>query len=255
MKKIALGGHDLEIYDSIDELPVIRFHKYNKMLLVDSGIGSDLSDFDSHIERAIRYCRTKPELAAAELDNLRQNVYFIQQEVSPKHLAFCVLVKSINGEPFTDLSDDGLKSLLEKLNESPNKEMTAQLDAVKKKIDDELSLYFPKVFDDATVKEYYDQLKRRTLLMLEAIISGENRESEIDEITGMLLTFAKPLIFQGENSAEIEYDKQFESMCLLLSQQLHVNPKSFTVLEYYNAFDYLKEQSKKGKKNKAKSAP
>lgn len=250
MKKITLGKDELEIYDSIDELPIIRFHKYNKMLLVDSGIGSDLSDFDNHIERAIRYCRTKPELAADELDNLRQTVYFIQSEVSPKYLAFCVLVKSFNGEPFNDLSDDGLKSLLEKLNDVTHTEMTAQLETVKKKINDELDIYFPKVFDDASVKEYYDQLKRRTVLMLESIITGENKESKIDEITGLLLTFAKPMIFHGENSTEIQYDKQFESMCLLLSQQLHVNPKSFTVLEYYNAFDYLKEQAKPGKRNK-----
>lgn len=254
MKKVTLAGHDLEIYDSIDELPVIRFHKYNKMLLIDSGIGSDLADFDSHVERAIRYCRTKPELAAAELDNLRQNVYFIQQEISPKHLAFCVLVRSINGEPFNDLSDDGLKGLLERLNQASNKEMTAHLETVKKKIDDELSVYFPKVFDDATIKEYYDQLRKRTLLILESIIKGESKESEIDEITGLLLTFAKPMIFHGEHSTEIQYDKQFESMCLLLSQQLHVNPKKFTLMEYYNAFDYLKEQAKPKKGKGAKSA-
>ena len=52
---------------------------------------------------------------------------------------------------------------------------------------------------------------------------------------------------------EVEYDKQFENMCLILSQKLNVQPKGFTVLEYYNAFMFLKKQGKpNGKKEGAK---
>jgi hypothetical protein len=252
MRTIQIGKLKVEIYDSMDELPVLRFHKYNKMLLVDSGIGSDMVDFDNHVERAIRFIKTNAELAMAELDNLRQLVYFIHSGISPKHLAFCVLVKSVDGEPCNDLSDDALQSLLKRFSDCPNVEMTAQLEAVKKKIDDELNLYFPGQFDDATVKEYYDTMKRRTILMLDAIISGENMQSEIEEITTMLITYTKPMLFQGKESMEISYDKQFESMCLLLSQQLHVKPKEFTVLEYYNAFEFLKKQLKPTKQKGAK---
>lgn len=252
MKTIKLGKHTIEIYDSIDSLPVTRFHKYNKMLLVDAGVGSDLVDFDSHIERAIRFCKTKPDLAATELENLRQNVYFIQSELSPKHLAFCVLIKSIDGKECDDISDEALKKLHETISDVTHSELTTELESVKKKIDEELNTYFPKVFDDSTVKEYYDQLRRRTMAMLDAIITGEDKQSEIEEITNLLLTFAKPSIFFGPDSLEIQYDKQFESMCLMLSQKLNVKPKTFTVLEYYNAFEYLKEQAKPGNNKKAK---
>lgn len=252
MKTIKLGKHTIEIYDSIDSLPVTRFHKYNKMLLVDAGVGSDLVDFDSHIERAIRFCKTKPDLAATELENLRQNVYFIQSELSPKHLAFCVLIKSVDGKECDDISDESLKKLHETISDVTHSELTAELESVKKKIDEELNTYFPKVFDDSTVKEYYDQLRRRTMTMLDAIITGEDKQSEIEEITNLLLTFAKPSIFFGPDSLEIQYDKQFESMCLMLSQKLNVKPKTFTVLEYYNAFEYLKEQAKPGNNKKAK---
>lgn len=252
MKTIKLGKHTIEIYDSIDSLPVTRFHKYNKMLLVDAGVGSDLVDFDSHIERAIRFCKTKPDLAATELENLRQNVYFIQSELSPKHLAFCVLIKSIDGKECDDISDESLKKLHEIISDVTHSELTTELESVKKKIDEELNTYFPKVFDDSTVKEYYDQLRRRTMTMLDAIITGEDKQSEIEEITNLLLTFAKPSIFFGPDSLEIQYDKQFESMCLMLSQKLNVKPKTFTVLEYYNAFEYLKEQAKPGNNKKAK---
>lgn len=252
MKTVKLGKHTIEIYDSIDSLPVTRFHKYNRLLLVDAGVGSDLADFDSHIERAIRFCKTKPDLAATELENLRQNVYFIQSELSPKHLAFCVLIKSIDGKDCDDISDESLKKLHEIISDVTHLELTTELESVKKKIDEELNTYFPKVFDDSTVKEYYDQLRRRTMTMLDAIITGEDKQAEIEEITNLLLTFAKPSIFFGPDSLEIQYDKQFESMCLMLSQKLNVKPKTFTVLEYYNAFEYLKEQAKPGNNKKAK---
>lgn len=257
MKTVQLKGMSVEIYDAIEELPILRFHKYNKMLLVDAGVGSDLADFDRHIEKAIRYAgSTTPNLAVTELQNLRQNVYFIQSEVSPRYLAFAVLVKSINGTPCNDLSDDGLQKTLNLFSNVPHSEITAQLDAVKKKIDDELRLYFPRLFDDATLKEYYDKLKQRTLIVLRTIIDGQTTDTaakEIDDITSELITYFNPQVFTGSDSVEIKHDRQFENMCLILSQNLHIDPKKFTVLEYYNAFEYIKEQSKKaGKQRVAK---
>lgn len=135
----------------------------------------------------------------------------------------------------------------------PINQLTAHLEAVKKKIDDELHLYFPGQFDDAAIKEYYDQLRRRTLLMLESVIAGDtdDKRKEIDAITTALITYTKPMEFQGNKSIEISYDKQFEEMCLILSQNLHVNPKKFTVLEYYNAFEFLKKQLRQNGANKA----
>lgn len=255
MKECIINKHNVVLYDSIDELPMLRFHKYNKMLLVDAGVGSDLSDFDRHIEKVIRYLNSPtPNMATVELENMRQNIYFIQSEVSPRHLSFAVLVKSIDGNPCNDLSDDGLQKIVDLFADVPNAELTAHLEAVKKKIDEELQLYFPKLFDDATVKEYYDQLKQRTMLMLDAIIKGDesDKREEIDHITTLLLTYTKPKSFSGSDSVEIQYDKQFENMCLMLSQHLHVNPKSFTVLEYYNAFEYIKEQAKKASRKSQK---
>lgn len=253
MKTTHIGKHTVEIYDAIEELPMLRFHKYNKMLLIDAGIGSDLSDFDTHIEKAMIYVRSKtPELAVTELDNLRQNVYFIQSGISPKHLAFCVLVKSIDGEEQTDLSTEALQRMLEKFADVAQQDLTAPMEAVKKKIDEQLQLYFPKSFDDATVKEYYDELKKRTLLLLNTIIDGDtdDKRAEIERITTLLLTYNKPHIFSGSDNMEIQHDKSFENMCLLVAQHLHTDAKKFTVLEFYNAFEYIKEMLKPAKNNK-----
>lgn len=252
MRTVKLAGKTVELYDDIESLPMLRYHKYNKMLLIDAGVGSDLADFDKHIEKAMRLAKGKtPQLAVTELENLRQNVYFIQSEVSPRYLAFAALVKSIDGTPCEDLTDDGLQKVLKKLSTATNKEVTAQLDAVKKKIDEELHLYFPRLFDDANVKEYFDILKQRTVKVLKTVIDGNATEEdakEIDRLTGELITYFNPQCFSGSESVEIQHDKNFERMCLLLSENLHINPKTYTVLEYYNAFEYLKEMAKKASK-------
>lgn len=254
MRTAKIAGKVVEMYDTIEELPITRFHKYNKMLLIDSGIGSDLADFDRHIEKAIRYAGSKtPQMAITELENLRQNVYFMQSELSPRCLAFAALVKSIDGEPCDDLSDAALQKIVETLGDAPKNAITAELEAVKKKIDDELHLYFATVFDDSTLKEYYDKLKRRTLIILQTVIDGgvtDETAAEIEKITTALITYFNPQVFTGTDSVEIQYDKQFENMCLLLSQNLHVDPKRFTVLEYYNAFEYIKEMQRAARRQR-----
>lgn len=56
-------------------------------------------------------------------------------------------------------------------------------------------LYFPMLFDDSTVKEYYDLLRERTLLMLNSTIEGVDRSNEIDDLTGQLITYTNPQSF------------------------------------------------------------
>ena len=256
MKEVKLGKHKVVLYNSIEELPIVRFHKYNKMLLVDAGLGSDLGAIDGHIERAVRFIRNdQRNEAAAEMDNIRQTVFMIMQGMSPKHLSFATLVSEIDGKPCTDLSDDGLQKVLEILSDVPIGEMTAEHEAVKKKIDDELTVYFPDDFDSASEKEYYDIMKRRTQVMLDAVMNGETEERKalIEKLTDELVCFTKPKVFTGKDSVEITYDKQFEDMCLMMAQQLHTDPKKFSVMEYYNAYHYIKEMQRKQKRqNKAR---
>ena len=249
MKTIKVDGKKIELFDSIEDLPILRFHKFNKMLLVDAGVGSDLADFDRHIERAIIYASgDTPKMVVKELKNLRQNVYLIQSEVSPRCMAFAALVKSIDGVEYNDMSDDGLQKVINIIGNVSHNKMTGYLNSVKKKIDEDLRLYFPKLFEDATLKEYYDRLKDRTVKVLKTVIAGkatEEERKEIGDITSELITYFRPQEYDGSEGVEVKQDRQFENMCLVLSQNLHVDAKKFTVLEYYNAFEYVKEQNKK----------
>ena len=248
MKKVKLGKHTLEIYESIEDLPITRFHKFNKMLLIDAGVGSDITDLDAHLERAIRFSKSKPDLTVKELENLRKNGFLIQSELNPNHLAFCTLIKTIDGVEQNDLSTEGLKKVLDLISDVSHSEMKKKTESVKKKVDTELASYFPSIFDDAKVKEYYTTLLQRTRLILDGIIEQKDNSAEVDRITTMLLMYNEPKSFSGSKSAEIIFDKQFEDMCLVIAKQLGTNAKAYTVLEYYSAFEHIKKEMKDGRR-------
>lgn len=248
MTTVNLSGKRVELWDDIETLPVARFHKFNKLLLVDAGVGSDLADFDRHIEKAMAYARGgDPLLAAAELENLRQCVYLVQTRLSPRHMAFAALVRGIDGEPRDDLSEEGLRRVVEELSGVPTRELESGLDSGKKKIDGELRLYFPRLFDDSVAKEYSDMLRRRALLVLRQAAGGAGLEAEIREATDALLTYAPPRSFSGSGSEEIRSDKQFENLCLALSRNFGLRPKELAVLEFYNAVELLEEEAREAR--------
>ena len=256
MKEVRLNGKRVRLYDSIDSLPIERFHVYNRMLLVDGGIGSDISDFDAHVEKVVRYIRKgENENAAKELENMRQNVFMVLEQQNVRHLSFACLVESIDGEPCSDLSPEGLKEVLSQLGGTPLKDITASSDEVKKKIDSELQLYFPRLFNDSKTKEYYDQLKRLTLAELERIAEGdtEERRARAEQLRESLILFTKPKVFTGTEGLEVQHDKDYETMCLMITKETGRDAKQMSVLEYYNAYEYLTKRAKEAQKRQNKA--
>ena len=66
----------------------------------------------------------------------------------------------------------------------------------KKKIDNDLGLYFPNLFDDVSTREYYDILKRMTVATLAMIADGnEEKGRQADELRERLVLFQKPKVF------------------------------------------------------------
>lgn len=251
MKHVTINEHHVCLYDSIDELPMERFHRYNRMLLIDAGLGSDISTIDAHIEKVVRFMNTgETENAAKELENLRQNVYIVQTEQSPRYLSFACLVKEIDGTECDDISDEGLERTRQMMMMLTRGEVADMMSAAKKKIDEGLAEYFPSLTDSAEEKEYYDMMKRRTMAVLEQIMHGEDegRTKTIEGLTDRLVTTVKPRTFTGKDSVLIQNDKGYERMCLLISSQLGVNAKRMTVLEYYTATEYLQEIAKERQK-------
>ena len=247
MKEVKIGTHKVELYESIEDLPVTRYHRFNKFMLIDAGIGSDLTSLDTRIAKAIAFINAKDNQSAIiELYNLRQGVFLMQGEITPRHLAFAALVKSIDGVDRNDFSESGIKETLNLLQDCPVKEMDKQIDEIKKKLDSEIEAYVPSLLESSRVKEYYDKLRDKAVAVCEAYLQGRkpDEDPEVRKITNELLIFSKPSTFFGESNEEIRQDKDFEYACLTISQHLHSDAKNFTTLEYYNALNYIKDMSK-----------
>lgn len=243
MKNLTVNKKTVRVYDSIDEMPIINFQKYNKYLLIDSGIGSDVDDIDAHIARIAKFIKSNnAKKALQELQNMRQNMYMVNSEISPKYLAFAALIHSIDGEEVNDLSDDGLKNVLAKLKEIKHSKIIDFLVWLKKKVTTELEIYFPGDFVNPKEKDAYDKLKQRTLFVLDSMINGTDNSEQIETIDMVMLNMHSPKSYIGSESVEIKYDKQFESTCLLIAQKTSMDAKKMTVLQFYNAVDNIKQQ-------------
>lgn len=244
MKSMVINNKVVQVYDSIDEMPIVNFQKYNKYLLIDSGIGSDADDIDSHIVRIARYIKSNnSKKALQELQNMRQSIYMVNSEISPKYLAFAALIHSVNGKEVNDLSDDGLKKLLQDIKEVKHSKVIDFLLWLKKKVQTELETYFPGDFVSPKEKEAYDRLKARTLLVLDAVENNTDNSERIEAIDMEMLNMHTPKTYTGSESVEVKYDKQFESTCLLIAQKTSMDAKKMTVLQFYNAVENIKAQA------------
>lgn len=243
MKTVKINNHELKLYDSIDEMPIVNFQKYNKYIIVDSGLGSDIDSVDEHLVNLAKLIKSDKDKAQQELQNLRQTMHLIVSGISPNYLAFAALIHSIDGKVVEDLSDENLKSIIEKLQKAKHSMIVSILMWVKKKLATELEMYFPNSFNDVKDKEVYDKIKQRTILQLESIAKGIDNADKIEEIDAFLFSLHKPKSFNGKTSIEIKYDKQFETACMIISQKSNMNAKKMTVLEFYSTLNNLSKQA------------
>lgn len=249
MKKMKLGEHSVVMFDSIEELPIVRFQKYNKMLMLDAGLGSDLTALDAHLARVGEFIKAgETDNAAREIDNLRQTLFNVQNGLTPHFMSLIPLMAEVDGEPLTDLSDENIQRVYDTLKDVTMKAYEGAASEVKKKIEEELKAYFNQGGESAASKEYYELMRRRALLMLDEISDGRDRSEEIRAIESRMVRSDKPRVFQGERNAEVLYDKNFVGCCIAIAQNLNMDAKAMTVLEYYRAIEVLEEKQKQLKK-------
>lgn len=66
--------------------------------------------------------------------------------------------------------------------------------------------------------------------------------AEDDTNRWKLAKMYNPLCLLGDNSVEIDYDKQYERIKLLIAQKTNLDIKSLTVFQYYTYLETVKEQ-------------
>lgn len=247
MKTLHIGGTELKVYTDIDELPIVNFQKYNKYIMLDAGLGSDIDSIDQHIINIAKLVNNNDKKKAMqELQNLRQNMYFVVNEISPKYMAFAALVHSINGEVVKDLSDESLKNIISRIQDAKHSKILDIMLWLKKKLYTELEQYFPEDFGvSAKEKSAYDKIKAKTVYLLRGVIEDDEDKynSEIFRLDNELFSMYTPSNFAGKDSAEIKYDKQFESACALIGQKLSMDAKKMTVLSFYNSVSLIQKEA------------
>lgn len=134
MRKVRVGRRVLDLYDGIDDMPIGRFHRFNRNLMVDAGIGADLQAVDSHITKTMAFMKAgKMESAVKEMENLRQSILLVHEGLSPAFSAFACLVAAVDGKSTAGWSESELDALSEELKEMTVKELRSETGEVKKK--------------------------------------------------------------------------------------------------------------------------
>lgn len=243
----AVAGHKLVFYDSVEDLPIVQFHKYSRYLLVESGIGDNINDIDKHITRILNFFNDKKKMQQ-ELMNLRQCLYVIATEQDLHNKATLCLVRSVDGKVWGDFSDSGLEELYKMVNGASVKDLDTIAAQVRDAIDENLIQYFPKVFEDSLQKNYTDLLRRKALLQIASIVKDEDNKEQIEAVDASIYRMQNPKGFMGQDSEEVRFDKQFEDMCLLMAKEFGGGIKKYTTMEFYAAFERLTRQYNEAKK-------
>lgn len=247
MVERVVSGHKLVFYDSVEDLPIVQFHRYSKFLLVESGIGDNINDIDKHITRILNFFNDKKKMQQ-ELMNLRQCLYVIATEQDLHNKATLCLVRSVDGRVWEDFSDSGLEELYKMVNGASVKDLDTIAAQVRDAIDENLIQYFPKVFEDSLQKNYTDLLRRKALLQIASIVKDEDNKEQIEAVDASIYRMQNPKGFMGQDSEEVRFDKQFEDMCLLMAKEFGGGIKKYTTMEFYTAFERLTRQYNEAKK-------
>jgi len=116
--------------------------------MIAAEVGETLGDYDRRTQRAIVYLNNGDTAnAAKELQNRRQAVFNALQEYSPTGLALACMVKSIDGQQFNDISNEGLQYILNELDKQQLSRFSLiqNIERLKKKLKTNLRYIFRKI--------------------------------------------------------------------------------------------------------------
>lgn len=254
---MRLNGVRLKVHDGdVDEMPIHRFQGFNLAVMVEAGIGSDMSAFDGHLVKMKQYIlRDMKAEFEVEVDSIRQCLYFIINGVSPKMQAFVYLIEEIDGERLEDFSPENVARITERLGKAG---LTARmidglLSLVKKNADDELVLRFPKMFGSAKQSEFNHRVLDRSRFILDSILRGDDPEvieEQVEVIDDGLFRFQKPVSYSGKDGLESRLRISYENTSALVSEMMGRDSKTLTVMEYYTNVRILEERQKAATKKK-----
>ncbi|MCC3156426.1 hypothetical protein LJ737_04210 [Hymenobacter sp. 15J16-1T3B] len=255
MKTLALTApHTISVYESMHELPVLRHAEFQVYRLYETGIGGDDGAISRHFAQLHQF------LAAGRVDdaidqaaNLQYAHDFAVDRFAPNSLAFGCLVAAVDGEPATDLSEAGLRALLARLDGLGLTVGHVQevVDAVKKKVQSELSAAFPQRYgDDAQGLATAQQLRRRLLAVCDYLATeAPEHLAVVAQVDAWLLDQQRPPCFDDGAPANVvqQMRRSFGHLCATLADHGTPQPELLTVFQFETRVDYLQQKFERGR--------
>jgi len=132
-----IGNHTVVFYDSAEDLPIRKYQKLNKNLMIASQVGDTIADYDTRQGKVITFLKKDmPKEAAKELQNQRQCFYNALEEYSASNIATAYLVYSIDGIIYLGRDSATISQIIDKLDKIgfTKKASTNTVQEVKKKL-------------------------------------------------------------------------------------------------------------------------
>lgn len=136
MRTLTLDANaGLSLYQTIFEMPASRHSEFQYWLLREAGIGSDAASIERHFSQvSALLAAERPEEAGDALALLHYAFNETLDKFSSRHLAFGCMVAEWRGQPWRDLSEEGLGRLRDELSAAGLTEgmVLEEVEAVKK---------------------------------------------------------------------------------------------------------------------------
>lgn len=120
------------LYESIKELPILRYQEFEKMLLQDVGIGSSMEDVGTRFSNMYRFIHDGDLTNThKEAKNFHNTFYLILSSFNTSFHSFLALVHSVNGKEVDINKPDQIRHQIRHLKQGDVQDIT---DEVKKKL-------------------------------------------------------------------------------------------------------------------------
>jgi 3-dehydroquinate synthase class II len=128
----------INLYDpDIHHIPENNYQKFQRCLILDSGIGSTVADILKRADNiAIHSANDRKEDLANELSNLKLALYSGIEGISYDTMSFACLVKDVDGVVYPIKTDEDIRRLSEIIKETDisHEEIENYISEVKKKL-------------------------------------------------------------------------------------------------------------------------
>lgn len=241
------GKHQIELFASIDNLPILRYNRFIKYQMQASEIGSNFVDFDRRSLKLIQFLQKNMiKEAAQEVENRRLTIHNSYNDIIPSGKAFACLVRRIDNVEYKEYSPENLDACLDHLERIGlgNADAMEQLKEVKKKIENQLTAYFPKIFPRGGNRQLTALRVKRCFAQLDGLIEKKDNKDAIFGIEKEILEQDKPNnwnIWQDGNM-ERALEIEFKKFAIAVAEQTKQVLETITVAMFYTTVELLKEQ-------------